>query len=95
MFRGIVMREADMIVLFEDRKNGRGSGDGEATAASQSLFGRASWRKARAVADISDGLLTPEEACERYGLEAEALAPWQRALRNFGFKTRGRKAGEE
>lgn len=76
-----------MIVLFEDQEPGAGEAERKPSRL-RPLFGRASWRKARAIADISDGLLTPEAACERYGLSADELGPWQRALQSFGLKRR-------
>jgi hypothetical protein len=90
------MREAEMIVLFEDKKPERGPAKttGE-TPVERPLFGRSSWRKARAIADVADGLLTAEEACERYGLTAEELATWQRALQSFGIKSRHGKPGSK
>jgi hypothetical protein len=75
-----------MIILFEDRKSGPIEMDKRQSRLQKPLFGRVSWRKARAIADISDGLLTPEAACERYGFSADELAPWQRALQSFGLK---------
>lgn len=76
-----------MIILFEDRDRGAKKA-GKSPSKPRSLFGRASWRKARAVADVADGLLTPEAACERYGIDAEELATWQRAVQSFGLKRR-------
>ncbi len=76
-----------MIILFEDRDRGSKK-TGKSPSKPRSLFGRASWRKARAIADIADGLLTPEAACERYGVDAEDLATWQRAVQSFGLKRR-------
>ena len=76
-----------MIVLFEDREPGT-TETGKKAAKPHPLFGRASWRKARAIADISDGLLTPEAACERYGVSADELGPWQRALQSFCLRRR-------
>ena len=85
-----------MIILFEDKNAKRGSGGLETPEArKRPLFGRTSRRKAQAVADVADGLLTTEEACVRYGVEADALATWQRALRNFGFRARRGKADIE
>src|SRR3546814_9291534 len=94
LFRGISMGEANMIVLFEDKKPRRAPAKPEATEP-RSLFGGASARKARAMADVTDGLLTPEEACTRYKLDPDALAIWQRALESFGIKARRGKAGDE
>lgn len=76
-----------MIILFEDRDRGAKKAR-KSPSKTRSLFGRASWRKARAAADVSDGLLTPEAACERYGIDAEELATWQRAVQSFGLKRR-------
>ena len=83
-----------MIVLFEDKKPRRAPAKPEA-AESRSLFGGVSARKARAMADVTDGLLTPEEACARYKLDPDALATWQRALETFGIKARRGKAGND
>lgn len=78
-----------MIVLFEDRKPGRqADAGGAATFEKRPLFSRASQRKARAIADVADGLLTAEEACERYAVDADELAMWQRALKSLGIKAR-------
>src|SRR3546814_17909691 len=77
LFRGIIMGEANMIVLFEDKKPRRAPAKPEATEP-RSLFGGASARKARAMADVTAGLLTPEEGCTRYKLDPAALAIWPR-----------------
>jgi hypothetical protein len=37
-------------------------------------------RKAEVVSAVSGGLLTVDEACERYGLSLEEFASWQRAV---------------
>ena len=42
-------------------------------------------RKAEVVAAIQGGLLTMDEACERYSLEIEELAAWQRAIERSGM----------
>lgn len=42
-------------------------------------------RKAEVVAAVHGGLLTIEEACDRYRLELEELAGWQRALKRAGM----------
>lgn len=81
-----------MIVLFEDKKPRRPQAQPGAAEA-RPLFGGASARKARAIADVTDGLLTPEEACARYKLDPDALAIWQRALESFGIKVRPGKPG--
>jgi hypothetical protein len=41
-------------------------------------------RKAEVVAAINGGLLSMDEACERYRLSIEELASWQRALDRAG-----------
>lgn len=41
-------------------------------------------RKAEVVAAIDGGLLTIDEACERYRLSLEELASWQRSLDRAG-----------
>lgn len=43
-------------------------------------------RKAEVVAAISGGLLTFDEARERYSLEMEELIGWQRALNRSGIR---------
>ena len=86
-----------MIVLFEDKKpphyvDGTPSGE----SAERALFGRASRRKARALAAVADGTLSAEEACRLYGLSADDFATWQRALASFGIRPgRGRAPGPE
>ena len=42
-------------------------------------------RKAEAVAAVNGGLLTVDEACERYGLTLEEFATWQRAVDRSGM----------
>jgi hypothetical protein len=42
-------------------------------------------RKAEVVAAISGGLLTMQEACERYSLTLEELGSWQRAIERSGL----------
>lgn len=42
-------------------------------------------RKAEVVAAVSGGLLTVDEACERYGLTVEEFASWQRAIDRSGM----------
>jgi hypothetical protein len=42
-------------------------------------------RKAEVVAAIAGGLLTIEEACQRYGLTLEELGSWQRAVERSGM----------
>ncbi len=41
-------------------------------------------RKAEVAAAVTGGLLTPEEACGRYGLSAEELSSWQSAYQRHG-----------
>jgi hypothetical protein len=41
-------------------------------------------RKAEVVIAVRGGLLTIEEACERYALSYEEFLTWDRALKNFG-----------
>jgi hypothetical protein len=43
-------------------------------------------RKASVVAAVANGLLTLEEACERYMLSAEEFASWQRAIDAHGLR---------
>ena len=43
-------------------------------------------RKAEVVAAVSGGLLTLEEACERYRLTLEEFASWQRAVERSGMQ---------
>jgi hypothetical protein len=42
-------------------------------------------RKAEVVAAVKGGLLTIDEACERYGLTLEEFATWQRAVDRSGM----------
>lgn len=42
-------------------------------------------RKAEVVAAVAGGLLTFDEACERYSLSIEELASWQRAVDRSGM----------
>jgi transposase len=42
-------------------------------------------RKAEVVAAVNGGLLTIDEACERYGLTVEEFASWQRAVDRSGM----------
>jgi hypothetical protein len=42
-------------------------------------------RKAEVVAAVRGGLLTLEEACERYTLTAEEFAAWQKAIERHGM----------
>jgi len=41
--------------------------------------------KAEVVAAVIGGILTLDEACERYSLSAEEFASWQRAAGRFGL----------
>ena len=43
-------------------------------------------RKAEVVAAVTGGLLSDDEACERYGLTPEEFAGWQRAVDRVGMK---------
>jgi hypothetical protein len=43
-------------------------------------------RKAEVVAAVNGGLLTSDEACERYSLTLEEFAAWQRAVDRAGMK---------
>lgn len=43
-------------------------------------------RKAEVVAAVNGGLLTIEEACERYNLTLEEFAGWQRAVDRSGMQ---------
>ena len=62
---------------------------GEAlTLASLPPIDAARWtprRKAEVVAAVAGGLLTFDEACERYGLSLEEFAGWQRAVDRSGM----------
>src|SRR5688572_28665365 len=42
-------------------------------------------RKAEVVAAVDGGLLTVDEACDRYNLTVEELAAWQRAIERSGM----------
>jgi len=42
-------------------------------------------RKAEVVAAVNGGLLTVDEACQRYGLTLEEFAGWQRAVDRSGM----------
>ena len=42
-------------------------------------------RKAEVVAAVNGGLLTVDEACQRYGLSLEEFAGWQRAVDRSGM----------
>ena len=42
-------------------------------------------RKAEVVAAVSGGLLTLDEACERYCLSLEEIVAWQRAVERSGM----------
>jgi len=41
-------------------------------------------RKAEVVAAVRQGLLSLDEACERYDLSVEEFLSWQRLIRNHG-----------
>jgi hypothetical protein len=41
-------------------------------------------RKAQVVAAVLGGLLSPDEACERYALSIEEYLGWQRAMEQHG-----------
>lgn len=43
-------------------------------------------RKAEVVAAVNGGLLTIEEACERYGLTLEEFVSWQRGVERSGLE---------
>ncbi|MCW1432172.1 DUF1153 domain-containing protein [Novosphingobium sp. JCM 18896] len=43
-------------------------------------------RKAEVVAAVNGGLLSTDEACERYALTLEELVAWQRAIDRAGFQ---------
>jgi hypothetical protein len=43
-------------------------------------------RKAEVVAAVRGGLLTLEEACERYSLSAEEFSSWQRLIDRHGVR---------
>jgi hypothetical protein len=42
-------------------------------------------RKAEVVSAVNGGLLTVDEACDRYGLSLEEFASWQRAVDRSGM----------
>jgi hypothetical protein len=42
-------------------------------------------RKAEVVAAVRGGLLTLEEACNRYSLTVEEFLSWQKAIEQFGM----------
>ncbi|MEO0499459.1 MAG: DUF1153 domain-containing protein [Pseudomonadota bacterium] len=42
-------------------------------------------RKAEVVAAVKGGMLTVDEACERYGLSMEEFTGWQRAVDRAGL----------
>ncbi len=42
-------------------------------------------RKAEVVAAVRGGLLTIDEACQRYRLSVEEFLSWQRAIDRFGL----------
>ena len=42
-------------------------------------------RKAEVVAAVSGGLLSADEACDRYNLSMEELASWQRSIERSGI----------
>lgn len=41
-------------------------------------------RKAAVVRAVATGLITPEDACETYGLSREELESWDRAVAAYG-----------
>ena len=43
-------------------------------------------RKAEVLAGIRSGLITMEEACERYMLSVEELLSWQRHIDTYGIR---------
>lgn len=43
-------------------------------------------RKAELVAAVAGGLLTIEEVCERYAIEREEFASWQRGIEHLGLR---------
>lgn len=43
-------------------------------------------RKAEVVAGVRAGLLTAEEACQRYNLSAEEFASWQKMVDRYGVQ---------
>lgn len=46
-------------------------------------------RKAAVVAAVNVGVLTVDEACNRYRMSLEEFSAWDRALHNFGIIGRG------
>lgn len=42
-------------------------------------------RKAEVVAAVRGGLLTLDDACERYSLTVEEFLSWERAIKKFGI----------
>ena len=76
-----------MIVLFEDKPKPQQPDQGEEPG--RSAF--TSLEAAEAVAAIDEGRLTDDEGCRRYGMSADALAIWKRALESFGIGRRRRK----
>jgi hypothetical protein len=42
-------------------------------------------RKAEVVAAVKGGLITSDEACDRYGLSLEEFATWERAVDRVGM----------
>lgn len=43
-------------------------------------------RKAEVVAAVRGGLISMEEACERYGISEEEFETWTRAIDRFGIQ---------
>jgi hypothetical protein len=43
-------------------------------------------RKAEVVAGVRNGLISLEEACERYSLSVEEFLSWQRLIENHGMR---------
>jgi hypothetical protein len=43
-------------------------------------------RKAEVVAAVAGGLLTVDEACERYSVSLEEFTSWQRAINQSGMR---------
>jgi hypothetical protein len=43
-------------------------------------------RKAEVVAAVAGGLLTADEACDRYGLSLEEVTRWESAIRSRGMR---------
>ncbi|HEX9808381.1 MAG TPA: DUF1153 domain-containing protein [Alphaproteobacteria bacterium] len=43
-------------------------------------------RKAEVVAGVRSGLITIEEACERYTLSIEEFLSWQRLIETYGIR---------